>query len=205
MGKNPETGRTEEEKEVKIRPGERNMPGSINREDCALLVIDIQEKLFPLEYEKERLLRNAVGVVEFAKLMGIPIIVTEQENLGDTVPEIREPLGDFKPIRKICFSCFLCEEFVKALERTGKKKLILIGIETHICITQTALDAMPDYDIHLVTDAVSSIKESDREIGIERMRVAGVTITSAEMLIYEILKKVGTDEFRAALKIVKKL
>ncbi|MHC4662346.1 MAG: hydrolase [Planctomycetota bacterium] len=181
------------------------MPGSINREDCALLVIDIQEKLFPLEYEKERLLRNAVGVVEFAKLMGIPIIVTEQENLGDTVPEIREPLGDFKPIRKICFSCFLCEEFVKALERTGKKKLILIGIETHICITQTALDAMPDYDIHLVTDAVSSIKESDREIGIERMRVAGVTITSAEMLIYEILKKVGTDEFRAALKIVKKL
>ena len=175
----------------------------ISREDSLLVVIDVQERLMPVISSKDGVIDNVVRLLEFSQIVGLPVILTEQEKLGDTLPEVFEARPDLQPIRKLDFDCFGCQEFVEKTRGLGPKTLILTGVETHICVAQTALHAVADHTVHIVSDATSSRKEENWKVALERMRQAGVVVTSTEMVIYELLQRAGTDEFRAVLPLVK--
>lgn len=175
----------------------------IGREESLMVIIDMQERLVPAMAEKERIVENVVRLSRFSRIMGLPVIVTEQQKLGATLPEIRESLQQNDPISKVDFNCFGCEEFGKRVEPLGRKTLILAGIEAHICVAQTALYGLSDYRVHVVTDAVSSRVLENKATALRRMEKEGATLTTTEMLIYELLKRAGTDEFREVLKLVK--
>ena len=175
----------------------------VRREDAVLVVIDVQERLLPHIAEGQGVVENIVRLARFARIIGLPVIITEQRKLGDTVDEIRAELPDIEPITKIEFSCLGCEEFLGALASLSRSTLLLTGIEAHICVTQTALEALPRYDVHAVADAVASRSVRNWEVAIKRMLQSGVTITSTEMLIFELLRRADTEEFGAALELVK--
>ena len=175
----------------------------IKREESILIIIDIQEKLLPVMAEKEQVLQNAVRLVKFANIVRLPVVVTEQDKLGETVPEIKDELTKAEVFGKITFDCFGEEAFRAHLGLTGRRNLILAGIESHICVAQTALRALDNYSVHVVADAVSSRTPHNKEVALNRLRANGVTITSTEMVIYEILRQAGTTEFREILKLVK--
>ena len=175
----------------------------ITREDSVLVVIDVQEKLMPVIANRERVLENVVRLLKFSQIIGLPVLLTEQEKLGDTLSDILEVTPNLQTIRKLDFDCFGCREFTEEVRRLGRNTLILTGVETHICVAQTALRAVPDSTVHVVSDATSSRTEQNWRFALERMRQAGVVITSTEMVIYELLQRAGTDEFRAVLPLVK--
>jgi isochorismate hydrolase len=177
--------------------------GLIEREDSMLVIIDMQERLFPVMAEKETLADQVMKLVRFSKIVGLPVIMTEQEKLGPTLPEIKGELASVAPVPKVDFNCFGCEAFVKRVHELDKRTLILCGIEAHICVAQTALYAASDYEVHVVADAVASRSPENRRVALERMSRSGVTITSTEMVIYELLRKAGTDTFKEVLKLVK--
>jgi isochorismate hydrolase len=175
----------------------------IEREDALLVIIDMQERLFPVMADKEALKDQVMKLARFSKIVGIPAAITEQEKLGPTLPEIKGELPQVAPVSKVDFNCFGCEAFKKAVQESGKGTLILCGIEAHICVAQTALYAASDYQVHVVADAIASRSPENRRIAIERMSQSGITITSTEMVIYELLRKAGTDTFKEVLKLVK--
>jgi nicotinamidase-related amidase len=175
----------------------------INAEDCILLIVDVQKKLVPAIPESAKYIDNIVKLIKLSKIIDLPVMITEQQNLGDTVDEIRNELDGLKPLSKITFSCLGTEEFQKRLAQHNKKVLLVAGIEAHICVAQTALEAASRYQVQVIGDAVASRATYNREIALERLRQNGITITSVEMLIYELLGKAGTDQFRAVLPLVK--
>jgi isochorismate hydrolase len=172
-------------------------------DDALLVVIDMQERLLPVIAERERVIENVLKLVKFAPIIGLPIVFTEQQNLGETNPEIRAALGVGQPITKLEFDCFRSRAFTDRIRHLKRNTLIIAGIEAHICVAQTALHALADYTVHVVSDAISSRSPHNREVSLDRMGKAGVTITSTEMVIYELLGKAGSDQFREALKLVK--
>jgi nicotinamidase-related amidase len=175
----------------------------LERHECVLVVIDVQEKLMPAIAEKESVLLNIARLVKVCHLTDIPIVVTEQEKLGNTIAEIKKELSAETAVQKVHFNCFSSEDFTERVKKTGRKTLILAGVEAHICVTQTALHALSLYNVQIVSDAVSSRLTNNRSVALHRTRDAGATITSTEMFIYEILQKAGTDEFRLVLPLVK--
>jgi len=170
-----------------------------------LIIIDAQEKLMSKIVRREEVVGNIAKLVKFAKIAGIPVVLTEQypKGLGRTIDDLRELIPDLKPIEKVSFNCFLSEEFRRRLEETGATTLILVGIEAHICVTQTALKGLEKFRVYVIVDATSSRTEKDLTTAIERMRHEGVVIASTEMVIYEMLEKAGTDEFKEVLEIIK--
>ncbi len=176
-------------------------------EDIALLIIDLQDKLIPTIYGAEKILTNIEALIKTAKIYGMPILLTEQEKLGTTVPEIKDVLRNFnsyEPIRKLDFSCYRNEEFRRILKDTNVSKILVCGIETHICVSQTALDLMQDgYGIRIPRDATSSHTREDFETAIERLRDSGAVITTTEALIYELTGRAGTPEFKRILELIK--
>jgi nicotinamidase-related amidase len=175
----------------------------LRREDSLLVMIDLQERLVPAMAEKEKLVENVVRLARFSRIIGLPVIVTEQQKLGSTLPEIRDFLGNPEPVPKVDFNCFGEAMFSEKIQPFRRNTIILTGIETHICVAQTALHGLSEYRVHVVGDAVSSRTLQNRDVALRRMEKEGVTITSTEMLIYELLQKAGTDEFREVLKLVK--
>jgi nicotinamidase-related amidase len=175
----------------------------IRREDAVLVVIDVQERLVPHIDGEGEMIANLAKLVQFAGIIGLPVIVTEQIKLGPTVPEVAWHLKGVAPIEKSHFGCFGCEEFVQALSALGRSTLVLAGIEAHICVAQTALQALGQHTVHVVSDAVGSRKPADRQVALDRMQQAGAVITSTEMAMYELLGCAGTDEFRRVLALVK--
>jgi len=173
-------------------------------EQCALAVVDIQEKLLAPIYEKERLLRNSQLLVRLVKILRIPALVTTQyaKGLGPVVPEITSLLGDAPFFDKLEFSCFGSDRFCAAVKALPGRcnTLLLCGMESHICVTQTALGALErGFLVHVASDAVSARTEWNWKIGLERMRAAGAIISSTEMMIYELLRASGTAEFKQML------
>lgn len=163
----------------------------------------MQERLVPAVGRQEKIVTNVQRLIALAATLGLPVVVTEQEKLGRTIGEIAERIPDFSPISKIAFNCFFCEPFARRIEESRRKTLIITGIEAHICVTQTALWANPQFRVQVVADAISSRTTDNVSVAIERMRSSGVTITSTEMVIYELLRKAGTEEFKAMLPHVK--
>ena len=175
----------------------------LDKDDSLLVIIDMQERLFPVMAEKERVLENVIKLVKFFRIMDLPILFTEQQKLGATIPEIRKDVADIEPIEKLEFDCFCSDLFKEKITQLKKRSLIIAGIEAHICVTQTVLHALSDYVVHVVSDAISSRSLHNCEIALQRMGQSGVTITSTEMVIYELLGKAGTDTFREVLQLVK--
>jgi nicotinamidase-related amidase len=179
----------------------------LNSQQCALVVIDIQEKLLPPIYEKERMVRNSQLLIRLAKILSLPIMATTQysKGLGQTVPEIASLLPEVTPMDKLEFGCFGNSGFCSSIAQLSKRNtLLLCGMETHICVLQTALGALNQgYIVHVAADAVSSRAELNWKLGLQRMRDAGAVISSTEMMIYELLGKSGSPEFREMLKYLK--
>ena len=176
-------------------------------EECALLVVDVQEKLIHTIAKAEEVIANIAALIRIAGLFELPIVVSEQEKLGPTVPELRELLeqgGAYNPISKQSFSCWGNEAFREALEKTQRKYLLLVGIEAHICVGQTALDLLAnDYRVQVVADAVSSHDRQDYQTAIKRLAKAGAIISSTEALIFELTTITGPPPFKQVLTIVK--
>jgi len=176
----------------------------LEAEQCALLVVDMQEKLLPPIWEKERLVRNVQRLIRLAGILKIPSLVTVQyaKGLGNTVPEVASLLPGNPPIDKLTFSCFGSDAFCSVLKRLPGRRttMLLCGMETHICVMQTALGALREgYLVHVASDAVSSRTELNWRIGLDRMRSAGAILSSTEMMIYELLRSSGAPAFRELL------
>jgi nicotinamidase-related amidase len=189
--------------------------------ECALIVIDIQEKLLPPIFERERVVKNSQLLIRAAGILNIPTIATTQyaKGLGETVSEVKSLLPN-DPIDKQMFSCFGSEVFCSTLKGVphfsqglgevgvrvlGRRStLLLCGMESHICVAQTALAALREgHLVHVASDAVSSRTEWNWKIGLDRMRAAGAVISSTEMIIYELLRSSGTEEFKKMLAYLK--
>ena len=178
----------------------------IGRKDTVVVVVDIQERLATVMSERQTVLANTIHLIEAAKLLSIPIILTEQypKGLGPTVHEIKEALPSYHPIEKLTFSC--CGEpcFMDALQSTGKNKILLCGMETHVCVLQTCIGALrAGYAVHAVSDAMCSRSTENRETGIGFMRDAGAVVTCTETVLFQLLEKAGTEEFRMISKRIK--
>ena len=170
------------------------------------LVIDIQEKLFPHIDNHDRMLRNSEILLAGLQVLGIPVIVTEQypKGLGSTINEIRNLITDFHPIEKLSFSCCGEENFLKTVQGYGKRNIVILGIETHVCVLQTVMDLIErGYQPVIIEDCVSSRKPSDREIALKRMAREGVIITTYESILFELCEVAGTDQFKQISKLVK--
>src|ERR1700716_2869756 len=176
----------------------------LDADQCALVVVDIQEKLLPPIFQKDQLLRNAQLLIRAARVLKIPTLVSTQytKGLGGTVPEIASLLHGTEPIDKQLFSCFGSDVFCTLLKRLpgNRNTLLLCGMETHICAMQTALAALGEgYLVHVASDAVSSRAEWTWKVGLDRMRTAGAVISSTEMMIYELVRSSGSPAFRELL------
>lgn len=178
----------------------------LNIDNTLLLVIDVQGKLADLVWRSERLRDNIRILIEGMRILEVPMLATEQypKGLGHTVEPIAAALGDAPVIEKDSFSC--CGEFnfeIK-LNELHKTDIMVCGIETHVCVYQTTRDLLNlGYNVHLVTDAVSSRTEDNWKLGIEKCKTLGAKMTGMEMALFEMLRKSGTDEFKAISKLVK--
>lgn len=176
----------------------------LDAEQCALVVIDIQQRLLPPIFQKEQLIRNAQLLIRAAGILRIPALISTQyaKGLGETVPEVASLLGGTHPVDKTLFSCFGSDAFCSLLKRLPGQRntLLLCGMEAHICVMQTALGALRDgYLVHIASDAVSSRKEWNWKIGLDRMRAAGAIISSTEMMIYELMRSSSSAAFKELL------
>jgi nicotinamidase-related amidase len=177
---------------------------ALDPDRCALVVIDIQEKLLPPIFQKEQLVRNAQLLIRAAGILKIPALVSTQyaKGLGATVPEVSALLTGTEQIDKTLFSCFGSDAFCSSLKRLPGQRttLLLCGMESHICVTQTALGALREgYLVHVASDAVSSRTEWNWKVGLDRMRAAGAIISSTEMMIYELMRSSSSAAFKELL------
>lgn len=176
-------------------------------DNTVLLVIDVQGRLAQVMDRREALLANLTRLVKGAQVLGLPILWTEQvpEKLGPTLPELSELLIESSPpLSKSSFSCCGEPTFIEALQNAERSQVLVAGIETHVCVYQTARDLLSDgYEVHLVSDAVSSRAADNRELALATMQQAGASLTSTEMALFELLRVAEGDRFRAISKLVK--
>ena len=181
-------------------------PSLLNPGNTVLVAIDFQERLFPVMHDKEKLLRQVIKLIQGAKVLDIPVILTEQypKGLGPTLPEIAELLPDIKPIEKNCFSCCDAESFNNSLEATKCKQVLICGIEAHICVYQTAVAlSQADYEVQVVADCVSSRDPENKMVSLFKLGSAGIPPTTMETALFELLKIASGEKFRQISNIVK--
>ena len=175
------------------------------KEESLLLIIDIQERLVPAMKYGKQVIKNTNVLISAANEMNMPIVVTEQypKGLGPTVPEINELLGDALKFEKTLFTA-CTDEVVESIEANGKKKIIITGMETHVCVFQTARDLINlGYEVFIVSDAVSSRYKENYRNGLELMRDMGAVVTNTETVLFDLMKKAGTSEFKKLSKLIK--
>jgi nicotinamidase-related amidase len=178
----------------------------LNLDNTVLVVVDVQEKLSRAMHEKEALLESTVKAVAGAKILGLPVIRTEQNpnGLGPTVPEVAELLSDSPAVTKLSFSCCGEPTFMEQLAALNRRQVLVLGIESHVCVYQTVADLLKaGYEVQVIADAVSSRTPENKAIGLERCKELGASITSAETALFELLKKAEGDKFKQMLKVVK--
>jgi nicotinamidase-related amidase len=173
-------------------------------QDTVLLIIDPQEKLLPKVFEPQRVTGNIILLLRFARVAGLPIVLTTQyeKGIGPIVEEIRKEAPEVPVVDKVEFGCFSNPTFVKCLEERGggRRALLVAGIESHICVMQTVLGAVArDYAVHVASDGVSSRTAWNWKVGLERMGSAGAIISSTEMFIYEVLERSDSPWFKEIL------
>lgn len=182
---------------------------TLDRRTVALLAIDLQYTLLATIFESDRVLRNAELLLRLAEVIGIPVILTTQYSkaLGNAHPEIVRLARGVQPFDKSNFGCFGDPRFLRYLREQAPRAntLLVAGIESHICVTQTALGAMAaGYVVHVAADATSSRTLDNWQIGLKRMERAGAVLSSTEMMVYELLGRAETPEFRTMLPLIKR-
>ncbi len=172
-------------------------PDLMSRGDTAILVVDVQEKLVPAIADAARVVWNVRRLIDGAKILGLPVIGTEQypKGLGPTVGELAERLGPVPS--KLTFSCGGCPELFEELQGRGIHKILVCGIEAHVCVAQSVLDLLADgWRVYVAADAVGSRFAVDYRVALERMDSAGATLTTTEATLFEWCEAAGTPEFR---------
>ncbi len=178
----------------------------LHRQDALAVLIDVQEKLLPAIADHEALLARMLAFTTAMQTLGVPILCTEQypKGLGPTVPALRDALDGAPILAKTAFGCLGDDAFLQRLQSAGRGTLLVAGIETHVCVLQTALQARQHgYRVHVIEDCVGSRKPADKAAGLERMRSAGCIGSGLEMAVFELLARAGTAEFKAILPLVK--
>lgn len=180
----------------------------LNCRECILLLVDIQKSMLDLCIDRERTVLNAGALIEVAELFEIPILCSVQnpDKLGGFLPELTDKISEPRLLGKLEFNCFENEAVARAIRETGRKTLLLAGMEGHVCIFHTAVGALRlGYRVHIASDAVTSRSASDKQTGMHRLDRAGAVISSTEMILFELLNRAGTKEFRALLPLLKRL
>ena len=175
----------------------------LDTENTALAVIDVQGKLTSLVHDHEKVLTRIQHLIKAALAFSIPILWSEQapDKIGGTVESIKNLLSSkVNPIHKRSFSCYACPEYLEELKKINKRKILVTGIETHVCIYQTARDLHSHgYQVYLIADAVSARHEFDHQVSIARMRDEGIIITTTEMAICELLRSADHPKFKEVI------
>ena len=179
----------------------------LDPERAIVVVVDLQEAFREPIFEFEKIVARAAIVVQAARLLNLPLLVTEQypQKLGATVPEIKSVLpAGMAIVDKTAFSCCGASVFMEQLERLRRKQVMLCGIETHVCMSQTAHDLLArGYQVHVLEDCTSSRTPQNREIGLAKMRRSGALPSSSEMALFELMVDARHEHFRAISKLVK--
>jgi nicotinamidase-related amidase len=185
----------------------------LDRANAALVVIDVQERLAAVMEERDRVLDRTGFMIGVAAIVGVPIVATLQypRGLGVLCESVEGALGDARreglsvlTAEKLAFDCFAAPDFVTAIESSERKQLVICGMESHICVCQTALSALrAGYDVHVIEDACVSRVANAHAIGMERLARAGAVVTCAESAAYEFVGQAGTPEFKRLLGLVK--
>lgn len=178
---------------------------TLNREDIVLFVIDMQERLVPVMKYKDQVIKNNKILINAAKEMSFPVITTEQypRGLGRTVPELLDLIVEENVYDKNSFTAYT-KEVEETLKSLGKKKILVTGMETHVCVFQTVRDLINDgYQVYLIKDGVASRTKANYLNGLDLMKSLGATITNTETAVFDLLKVSGTPEFKLLLKLIK--
>lgn len=184
-------------------------PHILDPKQTVLVMVDMQEPFLQVMHDRERLVANVRLLVQTAVTLGVPVIQTTQyaERMGDVVPEITVLFCDFSAARstdKLCFSCARADGFLQGIASSDRRQILVCGVETHICVSQTALDLVHHgYQVHVAADAVSSRTLEKHKLGMERMRDSGVLPCAAEAAVYELLREAGTPAFKSLLPFIK--
>ncbi len=178
----------------------------LTRDRTALLLIDIQENILAVMNEPEQVIRNSLNLIKGFKVLNIPIFYTEQypKGLGPTASPLLKELEGLSVIQKMSFSCSGVPNFFTRLIDNNVSQVVIAGIESHICVQQTALDLLASgFQVDVAADATSSRKETDYKFALKRMRTHGIEITTSEAILFELLTVAGTDEFKEISNIIK--
>ncbi len=178
----------------------------LTTDKAILVVIDMQGKLAQSMYGKEQLFENVQKIIKGAQILGLPLLLTEQnpKGLGPTIPEIGDLVPGVRRIPKLSFSCCGDESFSKELSGLQRRQVLLSGIEAHVCLYQTTVDLVGSgYEVHVLADAVSSRTADNKAIGLQKMRDAGASITSVETALFELLRAAEGPAFKQIISIVK--
>ncbi|MHC4537340.1 MAG: hydrolase [Planctomycetota bacterium] len=178
----------------------------LNIQNCCLVVVDVQGKLAQLMYDKQVLFKNIQILIKTAKILNIPILWCQQcpDALGPTIHEIAQLLIDSEPIDKSAFSCCGNEKFNIKLNESKRQQVLLCGIETHVCIYQTAVDLFTKgFSVDVIADAISSRTPENKQIAINRMAAEGINISCTEMALFELLKTAEHPQFKQIAKLIK--
>ncbi len=178
----------------------------LEKDKAVLVVVDVQGKLAQLMADKEHLFDNLQLAIRGFQLLSVPVLWLEQvpDKLGPTIPEVAELLGDQAPIAKTSFGCMGCDAFREALSESGRTQVILVGIEAHICVYQSAIQLMEaGYSVTVLEDAVSSRTLDNCQIGLDRMAQSGAAISSIEMALFELQRVAEGPEFKALAALVR--
>jgi len=171
-----------------------------------LLVVDVQERLAGQMHEKESLIKNIQAVIKGSKIFDLPMLMTEQapQKIGKTIPEIVSLLAGAKVFAKTSFSCCGNVDFVKTIKSLKRKNVLITGVETHVCVYQTAVDLIRlGLNVHVIVDGVSSRSAFNKGIGLQLMKDAGGSLTSVETVLCELLKKAEGEKFKKILNLIK--
>ncbi|MEJ5366213.1 MAG: isochorismatase family protein [Desulfosoma sp.] len=186
----------------------QNLHGRFIRpEESLLFLVDLQSVMLDLCVHKDRVVNNVVALLDMAAVLNIPVLFSQHnaEKLGGFLPELTAKVADPVILDKVEFSCFENEAMARAVSGSGRKTLVLAGIESHVCIFHTGAHGVRlGYTVHVVSDAVTSRSEHNWQIGLQRLDRAGAVITSTEMVCFEWLNRAGTAQFRKALPILKR-
>lgn len=172
----------------------------IKKDDSCVLLVDVQEKLIPLIEGSDALVNRCQWLLRLANELDVPCLISEQypRGLGPTMQPLKEVNSKDLPIEKVYFSCYREPNFVHCLKQVGKTQCLLLGIESHVCVLQTALDLLAeDYEVFIVVDAVGSRKPLDKKYALKRMQQAGATLVTTEMVFFEWIEQAGTPLFKA--------
>lgn len=178
----------------------------INPVEAALLLVDVQGRLAEIVDRKEWVSPNVLRLVRGCQALDMPILATVQapEKLGPILPELAEALGDAVPLSKVAFSALREPDFMVELDRISRKQFILAGIEAHVCVLQTGLDLLDaGYEVHVLSDGVFSRTAENHDLALQRLHDAGATVSSVEMVLFDLIRTSTHPAFRTISKLVK--